>query len=127
MNILNSYNKNKGKLSNIWLVISGPGVTIPAIIKVTTIACLRYFFMNFGVNNPSRERKYEIIGISNTIPEVMIIDIIKLKYSLMAILLVISVVPKDAKNFNAVGIIMKYANAPPPIKQNEVKKTIHQI
>ena len=82
---------------------SGPGVTIPAIIRITTIACLRYLFIKAGVSIPSFDKKYETIGSSKTIPDVIITEIIKLKYSLIAMLFEISVVPNAAKNFSAVG------------------------
>ena len=50
---------------------------------------------------------------------------IKLMYSLMAMLFTISIVPKPAKNCSAAGNMTKYAKAIPARKQNDEKNTIH--
>ena len=118
---------NKGTPRSSWLVTSGPGVRTPASINIITTACLRYLLINFGVRIPSFERKNETIGSSKTIPAVRITEITKLKYSLIAMLLVIADVPKAAKNIRAVGSITQYAKAAPPKKQKVEKNTIHDI
>lgn len=89
-----------------------------------TIAYLLFFLINSGFSIPIFDKKNETIGNSKTIPAAMSIDITKLKYSFAAILFSIIVVPNPAKNPNAVGRSIKYANTIPAKKQNVEKNTI---
>ncbi len=107
MKILISYKINKGPANSSWLVISGLGVRIPESNKIIMIACFRYFLINSGLRIPIFERKNETMGNSNTTPAASIVEIMKLKYSSTAILLLIIDDPKLAKNSSAEGRITK--------------------
>lgn len=66
--------------------------------KITTMECLRYLRMNFGVRIPRRERNQETMGSSKTTPAASITLMMKLMYSLMAMLFSMFREPKPAKN-----------------------------
>ena len=103
MIMLISYSIKSGTASSSWLVTSGLGVSIPAASNIIMTACFLYFLMNSGFKIPIFERKKDTIGNSNTKPAASMVDIIKLKYSSMAMLLLITADPKFAKNSRAVG------------------------
>ena len=84
--MLISYRTISGTASRIWLTGSVPGVRTAARMKMTTMACRRYFRMNAGVRMPSFERNQETIGSSNTTPAASITLMMKLMYSLIAML-----------------------------------------
>ena len=115
---------NSGTASRSWLVISGLGVSKAAINRIITIACLRYFLINSGFKIPIFERKKDTIGNSKTTPAASIVEIIKLKYSSMAMLLLMTEEPKFAKNSSAVGSRTKYAKVIPARKQKLEKITM---
>ncbi len=91
------------------------------------IECFLYFLINSGFNMPIFERKNETIGSSNTNPAASIVEIIKLKYSSMAIMLSMAEEPNVEKKDRAVGSRTKYANTTPERKQNVEKKTIEEM
>ena len=103
MMMLISYRIKSGTARSSWLVTSGLGVSIPAVNRIIIIACFLYFLINCGFKIPILERKKDTIGNSNTTPAASIVDIIKLKYSSIAMLLLMIAEPKLAKNSRAVG------------------------
>ena len=115
---------NNGTASNSWLVISGLGVRIPASSNIIIKACFLYFLMNSGLRIPIFDRKKDTIGSSNTRPAASMVEIMKLKYSSIAILLLMTVDPKFAKNSSAVGNNTKYAKVIPARKQKLEKITM---
>src|SRR3989339_519032 len=66
--ILISYNKTNGMARSNCETGSVPGERNAASIIITTIACLLYFFISFGVSKPILERKNESIGSSKINP-----------------------------------------------------------
>lgn len=107
--------------------MSGLGVRIPAVKRISITACFLYFLMNSGLRIPIFERKNETIGNSNTSPAASIADIMKLKYSLTAIMFSIEDDPNVAKNESAVGSNTKYENTIPAKKQSDENITIEEI
>jgi hypothetical protein len=53
--------------TSVWEKISG-GVMMAERIKITTMACFRYFLIKVGVMRPIFVRKNATIGNSKTIP-----------------------------------------------------------
>jgi len=70
--MLTSYNRKRGKLTVSMVKRSGVGVTIAAMIRISTAAYLLEERMNAGVMTPNFDRIKIMIGNSKMIPDPMV-------------------------------------------------------
>src|SRR3984893_13815809 len=110
----------RGPAIRVWLIMSGVGVRIAAMMKLTRMAYFRFFDRNWGVTTPIRLRIVITTGSSKTMPKASANLITKSVYDdTVSMGFQPFSCPKVTRKVEAYGTMMSIAKVPPMRKRRD--------